>query len=313
MKGRRLLNLFGAVTVALLWMGANFGAAAEPVGVAAERMTTNSPYERIVLVGASATAGFTQSELLGGTNTPRYSLHRYMDAALIAPHEPVRNLGTSLFFFQAETTGRTQIEQALTTKPTLVVGIDFLFWYCYGRNSTEEQRIERFERGLKLLERVDCPLVLGDIPDASRAVGKVLSVEEVPSSRVITEVNRRLKDWAAKRPNVVIVSLADFLRTGLANEAFTVHGHLLEKGKTRMLIQGDTLHPTPPGAAVLAVVVLDAVQKLMKQPESLGDVVHWDPKEVFRLGYNGPQAMKENVKAAISTNSLPAESKRNGT
>src|ERR1017187_4912787 len=109
----------------------------------AEITTANSPWERIVMVGASVSAGFTESELFGGPRTPQYRLSRYVDAALLMPHEPVQNVGNAMFFMAPEEAGRRQIEQAIKTGPTMVVGIDFLFWFCYGNVPTNEDRLQR--------------------------------------------------------------------------------------------------------------------------------------------------------------------------
>ena len=258
----------------------------------AETKTAQPPWGRIVMVGASATAGFTESEPLGGPTTPQYRLSRYLDAALLAPHEPVQNFGDRLFFVQPDAAGRYQIEQALKAKPTLLVGIDFLFWFCYGDGPTDKDRLQRFEKGLKLLESVECPLVLGDIPDASGASNDILSAEEIPSVAAMSAANRRLKAWAATRRQVVVVSLSEFMRAALADQAITVHGYPLPEGKTRVLLQDDRLHPSPPGCAVLALVILDAVQST--QSAHSADAVRWNPKEVFRLGFNAAQGSTNN-------------------
>src|SRR5712691_4205822 len=97
-----------------------------------ESAAAKPPWGRIVMVGASAAAGFTESEPLGGPKTEQYRLSRYLDAALLVAHEPVQNLANAMFFIQPEAAGRYQIDQALKARPTLVVAIDFLFWYCYG-------------------------------------------------------------------------------------------------------------------------------------------------------------------------------------
>ena len=243
-----------------------------------------SPWERIVLVGASATAGFTESEPLGGTNTPLYSLSRYVDAALSAPHEPVRNLAHAMFFLNPESVGRHQIDEALKASPTLVVGIDFLFWFCYGEGPADVERLRRFETGLKLLETVQCPLILGDIPDASGASNDMLHPDQIPSAETMSSANRRLREWAATRRQVVIVSVSEFMRAVLDNRAITIRGHTLPEGKTRILLQSDKLHPSPHGAAVLALLVLHAFQST--RPGASADEVRWDPKEVFRRGSN---------------------------
>ena len=160
------------------------------------------------MMGASATAGFTESEPLGGPKTDQYRLSRYLDAALLTPHEPVQNLANSMFFIQPEAAGRYQIDQALQTRPTLVVGVDFLFWFCYGEGLTEKDRLQRFEKGLKLIEAVQCPLVVGDIPDASGASIDMLPPDQIPSAETMSAANRRLKEWAATRKNVTPVRSA---------------------------------------------------------------------------------------------------------
>lgn len=257
-------------------------------GPTAERPPLKSPWERIVMVGASASAGFTESEPLGGSTTPRYRLSRYLDAALAVPHEPVRNLANALFYWDPESTGRYQVEQALQSRPTLVVGVDFLFWFCYGEGRTDQERLKRFEKGLKLLEAVSCPLILGDIPDASVATNSMLRLEDVPSGQAMAAANRRLKEWAAARRHVVVVSLSGFMRAVLGDRAVSVHGRILPAGKTRALVQPDQLHPTPAGAAVLALLILDALQSTQSAAPAGG--IRWDPDEVYRLGIKNAPA-----------------------
>src|SRR6185503_8007612 len=216
-----------------------------------ESTTAKSPWSRIVMVGASASAGFTESEPLGGPKTPQYRLSCYLEAALRVAHEPVQNLANAMFFIQPEAAGRFQIDQALKAKPTIIVGIDFLFWFCYGEGPAEKDRLQRFQKGLELLDTVHCPLVLGDIPDASGASNDMLPAELIPSAETMAAANRRLKQWAATRRTVVVVSLSGFMRAAMANQALTFHGHTEPAGKTRSLLQSDRLHPSPRGCAVL--------------------------------------------------------------
>jgi len=255
------------------------------------------------MVGASATAGFTESEPLGGPKTDQYRLSRYLDAALLTPHEPVQNLANIMFFIQPEAAGRYQIDQALQTRPTLVVGVDFLFWFCYGEGLTEKDRLQRFEKGLKLLEAVQCPLVVGDIPDASGASIDMLPPDQIPSAETMSAANRRLKEWAATRPQVIIVALSGFVRAAMADQALSIRSHTLPAGKTRILLQDDKLHPSPPGCAVLAVAILDAIQS--SRPGIPARDVRWNPKEVFRLGFKpAPQPATSPAKQTTAT--LPA-------
>src|SRR5438093_1486310 len=259
----------------------------------ADSPAAKPPWGRIVMVGASASAGFTESEPLGGPKTQQYRLSRYLDAALLAAHEPVQNLANSMFFIQPEAAGRYQIDQALKARPTLVVGIDFLFWFCYGEDPTDKDRLQRFEKGLKLLEAVQCPLILGDIPDASGASNDMLPADQIPSAETMSAANRRLKQWAATRRQVVIVSLSGFMRTAMADQALTIHGHTVPEGKTRDLLQSDKLHPSAFGSAVLALAILDAFQPT--RPADSAAEVRWNPKEIFRLGLKALQELPNNL------------------
>ena len=259
---------------------------AAPVFRPSASPSTNA-LERIVILGASASAGFTMSEPLGGPTTPQYRLSRYVDAAITAPHRPVRNLASTFFFMQPEAEAKRQVDLALEYRPTLVLGADFLFWFCYGDGPTDRERLLRFETGLKLCEAFRCPLVLGDIPDASAAVNSMLSPDEIPSPTAISAANRRLKLWAAPRPNIAVLSLSNFMAAVVGSRALSVHGHSLPKDTTSGLLQSDRLHPTPPGCAVLALLMLDAFHS--NHPGAAAKAVRWDPKEVFRMGSMPPE------------------------
>jgi hypothetical protein len=167
-----------------------------------------SPWQRVVVVGASASAGFVLSEPFGGTNTARCQLDQYLNAAITPPHAPVKSLATALLFMNPETLGPMQIGAVTNARPTLVVGVDFLFWFCYGEGGTDAARARRLENGLKLLEQISCPLVIGDIPDASSATNTgIISPAQVPGETARRAANRRLREWAAARPGVVVVPL----------------------------------------------------------------------------------------------------------
>src|SRR5262249_43218511 len=87
-----------------------------------------APWSRIVMIGASASAGFIESEPFGGPTTSRLRLNRYLDAALQTSHEPVRNFSSAMFFMQPEGQGQSQSERAAQANPSLLVALDYLFW-----------------------------------------------------------------------------------------------------------------------------------------------------------------------------------------
>jgi len=246
-------------------------------------VAADSPWQRVVVIGASASAGFVLSEPFGGTNTTKCKLDYYLDAAIAAPHTPVKNLATALLFLNPEAFGPLQIEAATNDRPTLVVGVDFLFWFCYGEGRTDAARARRFEAGLKLLEQVPCPLIVGDIPDAAFATNTgIISPAQVPSETARHAANRRLLAWAVAHPGVVIVPLEKYMAATMANQAVTIRGRTVPAGKTRALLQPDQLHPNPRGAAVLALEILDAL--VARRTEFGAADVRWNSDDVWQRG-----------------------------
>jgi hypothetical protein len=242
-----------------------------------------SPWSHIIVIGASASGGFVLSEPFGGTNTTRCKLHYYLDAAITTPHAPPKNLGTAMFFLSPDALAVQEVESATNTRPTLVVAVDFLFWFCYGEEDSEAARARHFEYGLKLLEQIPCPLIVGDIPDASSATNTgIIGSEQVPSEAARRAANERLKKWAAAHPRVTIVPLAEFMRAVKADEAIQLHSSTLPAGSTRNLLQADGLHPTPRGAAVLSLGILDAFLKA--HPKIPAKEINWNANQVLREG-----------------------------
>jgi hypothetical protein len=284
-RSRLFKTALFCIALAMGASGFPAGADAQPaVAINASAVTpATSPslWSRVVLVGASVSAGFTLDEPLGGPDTLQLRLDRYVDAAIAAPHEPVRNLGNALFFMRPEASGRMQVSQALAVEPTLVVGIDFLFWHLYGEGPSEAARLERFESALKLLETIHCPLVIGNIPDASIATNSVLHVHQVPSAETMLAANRRLESWASTRPAVRIVPLNEIMRRAKADEPITVREYEWRAGTTRGLLQPDRLHTSTRGCAALALAIADAA--LRGQSTSSSSDVRWDPEEIRML------------------------------
>ena len=229
-------------------------------------------FQRVVLLGASATAGFEETEPLGGPKTPQYRFDNYIEAALAGPHEPVATQASALLCFQPEAVMEKQIAATVAARPTLVIGLDALFWFCYGAGLTAEQRMARLEAGLRQLERIDAPLIVGDIPDASRAVGGMLGAAEVPDVPTLARCNERLAAWAASRKNVSVFPLALIMAEAAANEELVLAGHTWEKGKSGALIRGDHLHPSRHALAALAIATLDAAARTANPPVAPGDL-----------------------------------------
>jgi len=243
-----------------------------------------SPWQRVVVIGASASAGFTLTEPLGGPDSLKYRLAYYWESALTAPHEPIRNYAMALLFMNPEVLGQQQVEVAVKTDPTLVFGVDFLFWYCYGDDLSDEDRRLRFDHGLRLLEEFKCPVVVGDLPDASYATNsEIISASQVPSATVLRRSNLRLSQWAETHTNVIILPLSRLMKTINGHQTVVCHGVVATAQQAAAMVQNDHLHPTPLGAAWLALQTLDVFTA--QADHGLAKDILWNPAEVFKLGY----------------------------
>jgi hypothetical protein len=226
-------------------------------------------FQRIVVLGASVGAGFDTTAPFGGPKTGQYRFAHYLDAAVAGTHEPVTTCANVMLFLNATEIMEKQVTAAIAAKPSVVVGLDALFWFCYGAGRTPEKRLEFFETGLRFLERIDAPLIVGDLPDASRAVGGILGKGEMPPLETIAKCNERLKEWAAARPNVKIFPISEVMARAGADEELTIGGMNWPAGKSRALLQRDLLHPARHGLAALAIAVLDAAASPATTPVNL--------------------------------------------
>ncbi len=173
-------------------------------------------------------------------------------AAITGPDSPrPRSEASSMFFMSAERTGARQVQEALAAKATPVIAVDYLFWYAYGV-MPEEDRAELFEKGLANLARIEAPVVVGDIPDMSDAIDRMLSRAQVPRSETLTRLNERLRVWAAERKNVVVMPLAEVVARGKDGGRVTLGGITYEGDSARGLLQDDRLHASTTGMVAIA-------------------------------------------------------------
>lgn len=241
-------------------------------------------FQRIFLIGASLTAGFNSAEPFGGPKTPQYRFANYIESALKTEHNPVGTYANALVFLDPTESASKQIVQLQEAKPSLVIGLDAMFWFCYGKlKPTDQDRQTRFEDGLKFLSQIEVPMVIGDVPYAEKAVGGILGKEEVPDTAVIEKCNARLKQWAAARGNVAIFPLAQLMSAAMQDEECEIAGLKWEKGKSRALLQRDSLHPSRHGLAALAIAVLDSARSLSSTPIDQSSVSR-DLETVYTAG-----------------------------
>jgi len=187
-----------------------------------------------------------------------------------------------------EETGKREVDFALTKNPTLVVATDFLFWYGYGHVASEEERLAGLEKGLAEVDRLPCPVIVGDFPDASAAIGKILSKGQVPKSETLQKLNERLAKWRGERPRIVVVPFSTWLPKLQNAEDASVRGNHWEKGVSGRLLCPDRLHLTEEGTAALAVIAMDSAASQLKGFPT--DRIRFDARALMEAPASAPSS-----------------------
>ena len=197
--------------------------------------------------------------------------------------------------------------QALKIKPTLVLGLDFLFWYVYGTVTAEGKpmatgadRLSNLELGLEQLDRIvnaGIPLVIADIADMHDAIGKMLSENQVPNVQTIGSANIRIMEWVKARPLVKIMPLSQILETLKKGGSIDLAGKSWNPAELGALLQDDQLHPTFAGTVVIAAGLIDLAQS---NDPSTPPPFDFDPKLILEKVLE-KAATKKEVKADSKT------------
>jgi hypothetical protein len=166
-----------------------------------------------------------------------------------------------MFFMDPKRHATPQIDAALAAKPTLVLAVDFLFWFGYGTRDfdgaikNEDARVALLEKGLALLDKFECTVVVGDFPDMSVAVGTMLEPSQMPKPETLVKLNARFAEWLKGKKNVVALPLAAWMNDLHAHKTLEIAGQKYEPTVTARWMQDDHLHPTAEGLAALATLV----------------------------------------------------------
>ncbi len=237
---------------------------------------------RCVVLGASASAGFGLSNAAGGS----IDFSRVLGSLIAGLSEPPLDKAAQLFFLDPEGHGSRLVEEALFAEPSLVVAVDFLFWYAYGTVFRERDRLARLEAGLELVDRFACPVVIGKIPDMSDAVGIMLSASQVPDPSTLATLNERIDAFAAQRRHVIVAPVVRFLDDLAADRPIEIAGTSWPPGSRDELLQADHLHPTLTGLVVLGQLVLESVAQALGEldPAPRTDT---DPTRVVEALFDG--------------------------
>ena len=265
---------------------------------------------RVAVIGASASAGFGCTYRVAKADGEYMRSFRLIDMVECACDElKLKTLDTSsgFFFFSPVKNGATAAKRAREFNPECVVALDFLFWYCYGDDGpsgealkSEAERLEKLELGLKELESFAVPVLVGDIPNMQRAVGKMLSASQMPSADTLAKANARLAAWAKDRANVRVLPLAAMQQSLMTTNSLEINGRKIVGTAETPLLQRDELHPAPLGMAGLACAVADAIKE--NAAEKAGDCAA-DPKATIE---RAETTLKKIVRPAPKQPANPA-------
>jgi len=155
------------------------------------------------------------------------------------------------------------LEEAIASDPTCLVAVDFLFWFCYGfldaeggRIDNESERLDLLEIGLGLLDAYGGPIVVGDLPDMSPAVGVMLSLSQLPEPETLKRANERIRAWADRRERVTVYPLSSLVEQVRSGAGVDLAGLVWTPEQARRFIQRDKLHPSVDGQLATAQIVL---------------------------------------------------------
>jgi hypothetical protein len=264
---------------------------------------------RAILIGASVTAGFACGPQLASNTqggSAREVSERFLGIELTEEEFLRRAKGIALrsvlttsyraakvrlyefanmaMFMNPRKIGREQVEVALKRKASLVIGIDFLFWFVNGRRSRiwdpETQKLDvaamqaaeaqKLQYGLDLIEKRLLPMgitvVIGDIPDMEGCDPRICPPWMIAPRRASERANQRIRAFAQAHERVLLYPLARRAKE-MRSDRFAIQlGDDERLGTVAGLLQVDLLHTTTLGSAVLAQDLLNwLAEKLPKE------------------------------------------------
>lgn len=238
-----------------------------------EASATQPETLRLEIVGASVSAGFVDGVLTGGDPSNRtVSLGTLVKRWVQSTEAKVNSRADEMMFLAAERSGAQQLERAKKQQPTVLLAVDFLFWFAYGDIQTEgtsegDARLARLRHGLGLLDGMPCAMLISDLPDMRGASRRMLRPSMIPSPDDLKALNAEIRTWASTRPRVRVFELAATVaRLKDQGVALQCGDHEVPSGPGALL-QKDLLHANRLGMAYLGHCLQPVVRDLV--PEAL--------------------------------------------
>ena len=235
--------------------------------------------DRVFVTGASVTAGFgvTTPPVKGDLGAYTVNVKHVIEGMITSKHEDVAYFGDLLFFKNAKANAAGFVEKIKEYEPTLVVGIDFLFWFGHGSApkdvDVQAYRIEKMQFALELLEQLSVPVIVGNLPDVSSTVEKMLSVNNIPTKETLHILNERIRDWGELNENVTVIDAYALWHKAMQGEEIVLFNHTWPEGSQEKLLQKDMLHTTLEGTVAACLLVAKAAGI---------DCMETDPKVIMK-------------------------------
>ena len=225
----------------------------------------------VSVVGASVSSGFADPRPRpDGTRNRTIDLARLLREVWPDDQVTVKQRANLAMFLDPVRFGTAMIDRTLRDEPDLVLAVDFMFWFGYGGAALDEERCLAMQAaGLEQLDRIVAPILVGNYPDMRDADPRMLPPNSVPEPATLKKLNERLRAWAAERPRVRLFDLAAWV------EAARTDGAVMELGGKRLfatpvkLLQGDRLHATRLGMALLGERICAESRALLPEDHPL--------------------------------------------
>jgi uncharacterized small protein (DUF1192 family) len=130
---------------------------------------------------------------------------------------------------------------------------------------TLKERMEMLEIGLAMLDTYDGPIFVGDLPDMSGSIGRMLSRSMVPMPDALDALNARIHEWAGNRPRVRVFPLSMVMEKLNEGEDFAIGEHRWDAEALQRVLQRDQLHPTLDGQ----IALLQVLESMLMADEEL--------------------------------------------
>jgi hypothetical protein len=240
----------------------------------AQEAATATKKLRVHVIGASVSGGFRDGPLFGAKEQgDSVTLQQVVkawagDTARVTTHSTTQMTG---MFTDPIGIGTEEVQQALRSKPDIVLAIDFPFWFAYGFVSGNEAkaRKEKLAEGLAMLAKFSVPVLLGDLPDMHGAARRMLNPRQIPSKELLAELNVQLAAFCKEHTNMHLMPLSKLVST-MRDEGVVLplaDGAL--KTGPGALQQEDRLHATRLGMAYLGYVLQEPMRELFPKDHAL--------------------------------------------